>query len=72
MRIHILLTSLLFSTFAAQAGLEIPATDDGLPGAGPIRRYDWFQGLWKEKREAWAKRVQEDKGAVVFLGDSIT
>jgi hypothetical protein len=21
----------------------VPATDAGLPGAGPIRRYDWFQ-----------------------------
>ena len=27
-------------------GLEIPDTDDGLPGAGPIRRYDWFKNLW--------------------------
>ncbi len=72
MRIHILLCSLLFSTLAVQAGVEIPATDDGLPGAGPIRRYEWFQDLWKKKREGWATRVQGDKGAVVFLGDSIT
>ena len=28
----------------------LPATDDGLPGAGPIRRYDWFQQLWRERR----------------------
>ena len=28
------------------AGLQIPATDDGLPGQGPIRRYDWFRNLW--------------------------
>ncbi len=54
------------------ASLEIPATDDGLPGAGPIRRYDWFQKLWSEKRTAWAKRVEKDQGALVFLGDSIT
>jgi len=27
------------------ARFEIPATDDGLPGAGPIRRYDWFRKL---------------------------
>ncbi|HEX2750316.1 MAG TPA: GDSL-type esterase/lipase family protein, partial [Verrucomicrobiales bacterium] len=52
--------------------LAIPATDDGLPGAGPIRRYDWFQKLWLEKRGAWAQQVQKDKGSVVFLGDSIT
>ncbi|HEX2746365.1 MAG TPA: hypothetical protein VHM91_00090, partial [Verrucomicrobiales bacterium] len=57
---------------AEAAGLAIPATDEGLPGAGPIRRYDWFQKLWLEKRTAWAQRTEKDKGAVVFLGDSIT
>lgn len=51
---------------------ELPATDDGIPGAGPIRRYDWFKGLWKERRAAWAKKVEQDQKAVVFLGDSIT
>lgn len=50
----------------------IPPTDEGLPGSGPIRRYDWFRKLWAEKREAWSKRVEADRGAVVFLGDSIT
>jgi lysophospholipase L1-like esterase len=52
--------------------LDIPATDDGLPGAGPIRRYEWFTNLWTKKRKGWAKRVQQDQGALVFLGDSIT
>jgi lysophospholipase L1-like esterase len=51
---------------------DLPATDDGLPGAGPIRRYDWFQSLWKQRRSEWAKRVAQDQGAVVFIGDSIT
>jgi len=51
---------------------EIPATDEGLPGAGPIRRYDWFRQLWRERRSEWAKRVEQDQNAVVFLGDSIT
>jgi lysophospholipase L1-like esterase len=51
---------------------DIPATDDGLPGAGPIRRYDWFRQLWAERRAAWGSRVEADQGAVVFLGDSIT
>lgn len=50
----------------------IPATDAGLPGVGPIRRYDWFQRLWRERRSAWAARRDADRGAVVFLGDSIT
>ena len=51
---------------------QIPATDEGLPGAGPLRRMDWFQKLWTERRTAWATRVQQDQDAVVFLGDSIT
>jgi lysophospholipase L1-like esterase len=50
---------------------SIPQTDEGLPGAGPIRRYDWFQQLWSERRSAWADRVQQDQNALVFLGDSI-
>lgn len=52
--------------------LSIPETDDGLPGAGPIRRYDWFRKLWSERRITWAQRVEQDRNAVVFLGDSIT
>jgi lysophospholipase L1-like esterase len=50
----------------------IPPTDEGLPGVGPIRRYDWFQKVWRERRALWAARRDQDKGAVVFLGDSIT
>lgn len=51
---------------------EIPETDEGLPGKGPIRRYDWFRDLWKSKRSAWATRVDEDQNTLVFLGNSIT
>ncbi|NOS68421.1 MAG: DUF1080 domain-containing protein [Verrucomicrobia bacterium] len=51
---------------------KLPATDDGLPGAGPLRRADWFQQVWTERRSAWVARIQQDQGAVVFLGDSIT
>lgn len=56
----------------AQANLEIPATDEGLPGAGPIRRADWFRDLWAQRRAAWAKRIEADQKSLVFLGDSIT
>lgn len=56
----------------AASPLEIPPTDDGLAGQGPIRRYDWFRNLWRDRRTAWAGRVEADQGAVVFLGDSIT
>lgn len=51
---------------------RLPPTDEGLPGEGPIRRYDWFQRLWQERRAAWATQVQQDQQAVVFVGDSIT
>ena len=51
---------------------QVPATDDGLPGAGPIHRSDWFRSLWAERRAKWASQVQQDQGALVFLGDSIT
>jgi lysophospholipase L1-like esterase len=56
----------------AASRFEIPATDAGLPGQGPIRRYDWFRKLWAERRAAWAQRIQQDQHSVVFLGDSIT
>lgn len=52
--------------------LQIPETDEGLPGVGPIRRYDWFRKLWTDRRTKWAARLQQDQGAVVLLGDSIT
>lgn len=66
--------SLLPTTLIAkeEASFEIPASDEGLPGEGPIRRYDWFKNLWKNKRSAWAKQVEKDQKALVFLGDSIT
>src|SRR5262245_33687897 len=72
---------LLFAGFAPVAAqvvkpaggeLDIPAKDDGLPGTGPIRRYDWFRKLWIAKRSGWATKVKQDQNAVVFLGDSIT
>lgn len=60
------------TTAPAASHYDIPATDDGLPGQGTIRRYDWFKKLWRERRTAWAGRVEQDRGAIVFLGDSIT
>ena len=80
-RLSMILASLLFGLSAlplsavepaAKPVIDLPATDDGLPGAGPIRRYDWFKNLWTEKRTAWAKQVEKDQKALVFLGDSIT
>ncbi|MDF1816621.1 MAG: GDSL-type esterase/lipase family protein, partial [Verrucomicrobiales bacterium] len=60
------------SILLGKSKYTIPETDEGLPGAGPIRRYDWFRKLWEKKRSGWAGEVSKDQGAVVFLGDSIT
>jgi lysophospholipase L1-like esterase len=54
------------------ARFQIPATDDGLPGEGPIPRSDSFRKLWTERRTAWAARAERDRNAVVLLGASIT
>jgi len=69
----LLLLSLVFSIdLIAASKYAIPATDDGLSGAGPIRRYQWFNNLWERKRTGWAKRVKQDQAALVFQGDSTT
>jgi lysophospholipase L1-like esterase len=83
--IHLVLIALSFmlggATLRAQdkpsaaqpaAHFQIPATDDGLPGEGPIRRADWFRKLWTDRRTAWAARAEQDRNAAVLLGDSIT
>ncbi|MGI9474878.1 MAG: GDSL-type esterase/lipase family protein [Rubripirellula sp.] len=59
-------------TQEAVAEITLPETDEGLPGAGPIRRYDWFRNLWSKRRGEFAKRAPQESGGVVFLGDSIT
>ena len=52
--------------------LKIPDSDEGLPGAGPLRRSDWFRGVWRSRRGSWLKKTAAQKNSVVFLGDSIT
>ena len=71
-RIFLLLSFVFALDLLGASKFAIPATDEGLPGAGPIRRYQWFQNLWEKKRTGWAKQVKQDQGALVFLGDSIT
>ena len=62
----------LHAQTSQDASVAIPATDEGLPGTGPIRRYPWFQNLWVNKRSKWATEVSQDQNSVVFFGDSIT
>ena len=52
--------------------LSIPDSDEDVPGAGPIRRTDWFRGVWRSRRSSWLDKTEAQKGSVVFLGDSIT
>ena len=59
-------------TAARNDQLAIPATDEGLPGAGPIRRAAWFQNVWLSRRTQFAQEASNRHHAVVFLGDSIT
>jgi len=59
-------------TPAPRDQFSIPETDVGLPGTGPIRRYDWFKTLWHSQRASWADRAQKEQDSIVFLGDSIT
>lgn len=68
----VLLTAGCVSAGHPPANLGQPATDAGFPGAGPVTRGDWFTKWWNERRAAFAKSVRADRGAVVFLGDSIT
>ncbi len=74
-RLAVVFTALLLLASAPAArsrDLAIPATDEGLPGEGPIRRFDWFRDLWNQRRAVWEKNTEADKGAIVFFGDSIT
>ncbi len=52
--------------------LALPASDDAVDGAGPIRRADWFVQTWNRRRGEFAQSAGADRGAVVLLGDSIT
>ncbi len=61
-----------FAQDQVASSFAIPVSDEGLPGLGPIRRYDWFKNLWIKRRSDFAKRSAAENGAVVFLGDSIT
>ena len=73
-----LLIALIGSSVCLGSGKEndpllIPDSDDEVPGVGPIRRTDWFRGVWKNRRSSWLKNENKsEKGGIVFLGDSIT
>ena len=61
----------VFCAVGEELSFALPESNDGLPGVGPIRRYEWFQNLWVSRRALWADTAEADRGATIFLGDSI-
>jgi lysophospholipase L1-like esterase len=53
-------------------GNTVSAADEGAGGVGPIRREDWFQQLWRDRRAKFAEQKGAQQQALVFSGDSIT
>jgi len=51
--------------------LAMPA-ENVFPGSGPLQLADWFKKLWMQRRSDFAHNKDNDRGAVVFFGDSIT
>ena len=72
--VFLLVALILYPLVAAQENdpLSIPDTNEGVPGLGPLRRSDWFRGVWRGRRSSWLSKTEEYKGSIVFLGDSIT
>jgi lysophospholipase L1-like esterase len=72
------LTSL--SVIVLLAGCGAPARDVShypadatvLPGKGPLQTWPGFTNVWAERHAAWRRNTNNESGAVVFLGDSIT
>jgi lysophospholipase L1-like esterase len=74
----ILLLSIFMSSaivLDAQDGpytLPSVAAEKDLPGEGGLRRYAGYVNTWVRLRTQWSTQIEQDQGAVVFLGDSIT
>jgi len=60
------------STTAASGVAQYPKDPSSLPGKGPAQTWNLFPQIWAQRHAEWAKDDDKDRGAVVFLGDSIT
>jgi len=43
-----------------------------LPGKGPLQTWPGFTNVWAQRHAEWRRDTNNENGAVVFLGDSIT
>ncbi|MGA4644985.1 GDSL-type esterase/lipase family protein [Limisphaera sp. 4302-co] len=53
-------------------GVDRAPTAEMLPGRGPVQKGDWFEKVWAQRRAEFRAGREADRGAIVFLGDSIT
>lgn len=51
---------------------QYPTNAALLPGKGPAQDWAGFPKVWAQRHAQWMKTAEQDRGAVVFLGDSIT
>jgi lysophospholipase L1-like esterase len=51
---------------------QYPTNTALLPGKGPMQTWAGFPKVWAQRHAQWMKTAEQDRGAVVFLGDSIT
>ncbi|HUA39655.1 MAG TPA: GDSL-type esterase/lipase family protein [Candidatus Sulfopaludibacter sp.] len=60
------------ATTTASGVSEYPTDPSQLPGKGPAATWSGLPKLWAQRHAQWGRTAGQDKGAVVFLGDSIT
>ena len=69
--IFVSFTSVLTAQDSKYALPSVAAEKD-LPGEGSLRRYAGYVNTWARLRKQWSTQIEQDQGADVFLGDSIT
>jgi lysophospholipase L1-like esterase len=60
------------NTMAVADVSQYPKDPSALPGKGPAATWSGLPKVWAQRHAEWARTAAQDKGAVVFLGDSIT
>ena len=60
------------SLTAQESKFALPASEEGLPGEGMLRRYDGYVKTWARLREQWSKQIAQDQGAVAVSYTHLT